>query len=125
MVSQLRCRFFEPSRSATSSMSRPLQRIASSLIWPSMLPRNPGPRHLGRLAPGGRGQATSHSDLSRFIKTDLASSINDPALREQIEQSMQKIAVSPDAIAETIAFAISQPAEVDVGAVIVRPTAQR
>jgi NADP-dependent 3-hydroxy acid dehydrogenase YdfG len=55
----------------------------------------------------------------------LASSINDPALREQIEQSMQKIAISPDAIAETIAFAISQPAEVDVGEVIVRPTAQR
>jgi len=59
-----------------------------------------------------------------FIRTDLASSINDPALREQIEQSMQKIAISPDAIAETIAFAISQPAEVDVGEVIVRPTAQ-
>jgi NADP-dependent 3-hydroxy acid dehydrogenase YdfG len=59
-----------------------------------------------------------------FTKTDLASSINDPTLREQIEQGMQKIAISPDTIAQTIAFAISQPAEVDIGEVIVRPTAQ-
>ncbi len=59
-----------------------------------------------------------------FTKTELARSINDLALREQIEQGMRTIAISPDAIAETIAFAISQPVEVDVGEVIVRPTAQ-
>ncbi len=59
-----------------------------------------------------------------FTKTELASSINDLALREQIEHGMQNIAISPDAIAETIAFAISQPVEVDVGEIIVRPTAQ-
>jgi NADP-dependent 3-hydroxy acid dehydrogenase YdfG len=59
-----------------------------------------------------------------FIKTDFASSINDLTLRAQIEQGMQKIAISPDAIAQTIAFAISQPAEVDVGEIVVRPTAQ-
>ena len=59
-----------------------------------------------------------------FTKTDLASSINDLALREQIEQGMQRIAISPDTIAQAIAFAISQPAEVDVGEIIVRPTAQ-
>jgi NADP-dependent 3-hydroxy acid dehydrogenase YdfG len=60
-----------------------------------------------------------------FTKTELASSINDLVLREQIERGMQEIAISPDAIAETIAFAISQPVEVDVGEIIVRPTAQR
>ena len=59
-----------------------------------------------------------------FIKTELASSINDLVLREQIEQVMEKIAISPDAVAQTIAFAINQPAEVDVGEIIVRPTAQ-
>jgi NADP-dependent 3-hydroxy acid dehydrogenase YdfG len=59
-----------------------------------------------------------------FTKTELASSINDLALRRQIEHGMQNIAISPDAIAETIAFAISQPVEVDVGEIIVRPTAQ-
>jgi NADP-dependent 3-hydroxy acid dehydrogenase YdfG len=59
-----------------------------------------------------------------FIKTELASSINDPGLKEQIEHGMQTIAISPDAIAETIAFAIGQPIEVDIGEIIVRPTAQ-
>jgi NADP-dependent 3-hydroxy acid dehydrogenase YdfG len=59
-----------------------------------------------------------------FIKTELASSINDLVLREQIEQTMEKMAISPDAVAQTIAFAINQPAQVDVGEIIVRPTAQ-
>jgi NADP-dependent 3-hydroxy acid dehydrogenase YdfG len=59
-----------------------------------------------------------------FTKTAFARSINDPALREQIEQGMQKIAISPDAIAQAITFAVGQPADVDVGEIIVRPTAQ-
>jgi NADP-dependent 3-hydroxy acid dehydrogenase YdfG len=59
-----------------------------------------------------------------FTKTGLAGSINDPTLREQIEQGMQNIAISPDAIAEAMAFAISQPVNVDIGEIIVRPTAQ-
>jgi NADP-dependent 3-hydroxy acid dehydrogenase YdfG len=33
-------------------------------------------------------------------------------------------AISPDAIAQAIAFAIEQPAEVDVGDIVIRPTAQ-
>ena len=37
---------------------------------------------------------------------------------------MDKIGISPDAIARAIVFAIEQPADVDVGEIIVRPTAQ-
>jgi hypothetical protein len=37
---------------------------------------------------------------------------------------MDKTAISPDAIARAILFAIEQPADVDVGEIIVRPTAQ-
>ena len=59
-----------------------------------------------------------------FTKTAFARSINDPALREQIEQAIQNIAISPDAIAQAITFAVGQPADVDVGEIIVRPTAQ-
>jgi NADP-dependent 3-hydroxy acid dehydrogenase YdfG len=59
-----------------------------------------------------------------FTKTAFARSINDPALREQIEQRMQKLAISPDAIAQAITFAVGQPADLDAGEVIVRPTAQ-
>jgi NADP-dependent 3-hydroxy acid dehydrogenase YdfG len=37
---------------------------------------------------------------------------------------MDKFAMPPDAIARAMAFAIEQPADVDVGEIIVRPTAQ-
>jgi NADP-dependent 3-hydroxy acid dehydrogenase YdfG len=38
---------------------------------------------------------------------------------------MMGLAISPEAIAQAIGFAISQPADVDVSELIIRPTAQR
>jgi NADP-dependent 3-hydroxy acid dehydrogenase YdfG len=37
---------------------------------------------------------------------------------------MDKMGIPPDAIARAIVFAIEQPADVNVGEIIVRPTAQ-
>lgn len=37
---------------------------------------------------------------------------------------MARIAIPPEAIARAIAFAIDQPEDVDVGDIVVRPTAQ-
>jgi NADP-dependent 3-hydroxy acid dehydrogenase YdfG len=37
---------------------------------------------------------------------------------------MSNLAIGPDAIARAIAFAIGQPADVDVGDIVVRHTAQ-
>lgn len=59
-----------------------------------------------------------------FTETELAHSITDPDARSQIQDSMTKIAMPPDAIARAIAYAIEQPAGVDVGEIVVRPTAQ-
>ena len=59
-----------------------------------------------------------------FTKTNFADSIGHPDMKAQITQGMDKIAIPPDAIAKAIAFAVEQPAEVDVGEIIVRPTAQ-
>jgi NADP-dependent 3-hydroxy acid dehydrogenase YdfG len=59
-----------------------------------------------------------------FTRTNFAESIPDLHARAQIEASMEKIAMPPDAIARAIAFAIEQPSDVDVGEIIVRPTAQ-
>ncbi|MCQ8187396.1 SDR family oxidoreductase [Streptomyces rugosispiralis] len=59
-----------------------------------------------------------------FIRTGLADSITDSDARSGIQARMDKIAISPDAIARAIAFAIEQPAGVDVGEIVVRPTAQ-
>ena len=60
-----------------------------------------------------------------FVRTDFTESMTSPEMKAQIRDSMDKMAISPDAIARAIVFAIEQPADVDVGEIIVRPTAQR
>ncbi len=59
-----------------------------------------------------------------FVQANLAESIKDPAVKSSIVEKMQRIAIPPEAIARTVAFAIEQPANVDVGDIVVRPTAQ-
>lgn len=59
-----------------------------------------------------------------FVRTDFAESMTDPAVKAQIRQRMDEIAIPPEAIARAVAFAIEQPADVDVGDIVVRPTAQ-
>lgn len=56
------------------------------------------------------------------VESELAESISDPGGREEM-RAFRKIAITPDAIARAIAFAIDQPADVDVSEMIVRPTA--
>ena len=59
-----------------------------------------------------------------FVKTNFADSMTDAAVKAQIKEKMDEIAIPPDAIARAIAFAIEQPDDVDVGDIVVRPTAQ-
>jgi NADP-dependent 3-hydroxy acid dehydrogenase YdfG len=59
-----------------------------------------------------------------FIRTDFVDTVTNPEIRARLEESRDKFAIPPDAIARAIAFAIEQPADVDVGEIIVRPTAQ-
>ena len=59
-----------------------------------------------------------------FTRTNFAESMTNQEVKAQIVASMERFAMSPDAIARAIAFAIEQPADVDVGEIIVRPTAQ-
>lgn len=59
-----------------------------------------------------------------FVKTNLVDSMTNPDVRAQISDMADKIAIPPEAIARAIAFAIEQPNEVDVGEIVIRPTAQ-
>jgi NADP-dependent 3-hydroxy acid dehydrogenase YdfG len=59
-----------------------------------------------------------------FVGTDFVDSTTSPEVRAQLAASRDKVAIPPEAIARAIAFAIEQPAGVDVGDVVVRPTAQ-
>ncbi|MFI6348286.1 SDR family oxidoreductase [Streptomyces sp. NPDC050560] len=47
-----------------------------------------------------------------------------PEMKAQILDSMGDIAMPPEAVARAIAFAVEQPSGVDVGDIVVRPTAQ-
>jgi NADP-dependent 3-hydroxy acid dehydrogenase YdfG len=61
-----------------------------------------------------------------FVSTDFIDSVHNPAVRVQLEESRDKFAIPPDAIARAIAFAIEQPADVDVGEIVVyRPRIAR
>jgi NADP-dependent 3-hydroxy acid dehydrogenase YdfG len=59
-----------------------------------------------------------------FIRTNFTDSISSPAIKAQLAELGSTIAIAPDAIARAVAFAIEQPADVDVSEVVVRPTAQ-
>jgi NADP-dependent 3-hydroxy acid dehydrogenase YdfG len=58
-----------------------------------------------------------------MTRTNFAEGMTNPEVKAQLEERRDKSGMSPDAIARAIAFAIEQPAGVDVSEIIVRPTA--
>ncbi len=59
-----------------------------------------------------------------MIATDFVDGITDPAEKARLTSARDAVAIPPAAIARAIAFAIDQPADVDVNEIVVRPTAQ-
>jgi NADP-dependent 3-hydroxy acid dehydrogenase YdfG len=59
-----------------------------------------------------------------FVDTQLDSSIDDAAMREQIRRNMSDFGLPPAAVARAIAFAIEQPHDVEIGDITIRPTVQ-
>jgi NADP-dependent 3-hydroxy acid dehydrogenase YdfG len=56
-----------------------------------------------------------------LTESELTDSISDPEASAATKE-MRRLAITPDAIARAILFAIEQPADVDVNEIIVRPT---
>lgn len=56
------------------------------------------------------------------VESELADAISDDTARSAMRE-FRRIALSPDAIARAISYAIEQPAGVDVSEIVVRPTA--
>ena len=56
------------------------------------------------------------------VETELGSDITDESAKVAL-QEFRKISLSPDAIARAVLYAVSQPDDVDVNEIIVRPTA--
>ena len=60
-----------------------------------------------------------------MVRTNFAEGVTNQTVKAQLEQSRDTFAMPADAIARAIAFAIEQPADVDVNEIVVRPTAQK
>ncbi len=58
------------------------------------------------------------------VESELAESITDPDTQE-LMRTYRADTISPDAVAGAIAYAVGQPADVDVNEIIIRPTRQR
>lgn len=59
-----------------------------------------------------------------FVNTELVEHIPDEAARAAMKEKMAQIAIAPQDIANAVLYAISQPANVDVGDIVIRPTVQ-
>lgn len=59
-----------------------------------------------------------------IIATNFVDGITHEETRRMIQDNLRPMAISPDAIARGILFALEQPPEVDVGSIVIRPTAQ-
>ncbi|MFZ5727732.1 MAG: SDR family oxidoreductase [Pseudomonadota bacterium] len=59
-----------------------------------------------------------------MTSTNFADSMTDLAVKDAMRARLGDIAISPDAIARGVAFAIEQPADVAGGSIVIRPTAQ-
>ena len=59
-----------------------------------------------------------------YVRTELAHSIDDAVVRDQIRRGMDEFAIAPEAVARAIAFAIEQPQDVEIGDITIRPTIQ-
>ena len=55
---------------------------------------------------------------------EFVSKLKDPEMRKAGQQRMDEIAISPNDIAKAVIYAISQPANVEVGDIVIRPTVQ-
>lgn len=56
------------------------------------------------------------------VESELADTISDDTARTAMRE-FRRIAITPDAIARAIDYAVEQPADVDVSEIVVRPTA--
>jgi NADP-dependent 3-hydroxy acid dehydrogenase YdfG len=71
---------------------------------------------------GGKYRVTGISP--GFVNTELTDHIKDEATRAAFKERAAQVAITPDAIAGAVAYAISQPDHVDVGDIVIRPSVQ-
>ena len=58
------------------------------------------------------------------VATELPNSITEPDIAENIRKFYEEIAIPAESFARAVAFAMSQPEDVDVNEILFRPTRQ-
>jgi NADP-dependent 3-hydroxy acid dehydrogenase YdfG len=58
------------------------------------------------------------------VSTELIQGISEPDIAKALKERVAKIGISPDSFARMVAFAISEPEDVDVNEILFRPTVQ-
>lgn len=58
------------------------------------------------------------------IQTELLNSIHQDGMKEIVESVYEKVQIKPDAVANAVLYAISQPDSVDISDMIIRPSAE-
>jgi NADP-dependent 3-hydroxy acid dehydrogenase YdfG len=58
------------------------------------------------------------------VDTELPNSVTDPAVAERVNQLYAEVAIPADSFARAVAFAMSQPEDVDINEILFRPTRQ-
>jgi NADP-dependent 3-hydroxy acid dehydrogenase YdfG len=59
-----------------------------------------------------------------FVQTEFVDNMKNETMKGMIKEKMETIAISPDAIARAVVYAIEQPSDVEVGDIVIRPSAQ-
>jgi NADP-dependent 3-hydroxy acid dehydrogenase YdfG len=59
-----------------------------------------------------------------FVATNFAERITNQSVKAELEASRDEVAMPPSAVARAIAYAIGQPADVDVNEIVIRSTVQ-
>ncbi|MBC8987981.1 SDR family oxidoreductase [Pedobacter sp. N36a] len=81
------------------------------------------------LTEGLRMEVKSHNIRTTIVcpgavKTELLEHISEADIQQANKDYVGEVGISPDSFARVVAFAISQPEDVDINEVIFRPTAQ-
>lgn len=60
-----------------------------------------------------------------YIKTDFAAkSVKTEAMKSAANKSVEQMAIGPEAVANAVIYAISQPKDVEIGDIVIRPAKQ-
>lgn len=58
------------------------------------------------------------------VRTEFVDHLKNSKLKEEIKEKMEHMAIAPDDIAGAVAYAMSQPDNVDIGDIVIRPSSQ-